>query len=475
MLKFWNMNEIIKVKLEKDFKENGFEYFFTLLSERSDYLNNLWIEELEKKFNKKFKPIFVLNAERNKFFKMDNYIIINERLYRLQKKLKNERIIFQSESDDLNREFSDSKFIKSLINKLILKQKRVFILSWTTSGLFLNNPKVIILGPNPKIATKYDSKLEHVKLFKKLNLPRNEVKIYKNFAEVQKIKGIFYPFFLSADFSSGGQESKIITSQEDLEKFYPWLRTKNRNTKFLVAKLVRNIISAPNTSAIVIDKNNTEMLCISDQILHDTKYLGNIYPARISKKTRRIITEATKKIGNHLSKLGFRGLFGCDFLINSKDNCYITDLNPRRQGGYLCNALMFLPKGVNIIEMELKLALGEEVTSPKLQDISIDYAWAHSKIKPPHPNYQILSTWKFGEPDDPFLKPDSTFKMTFFPEKYLYVAGTAGYCIVSGTSRNKVEKKINKIAKEMATKYFTRNRTLPQNYFDQAEILNLLQ
>jgi len=469
------MNEIIKVKLDKDFKKNGFEYFFTLLGERFDYLNNLWIQELEKKFNKKFEPIFIINAERNQFFKMENYIIINERLGKLQKKLKNKKIIFQSEQEDLNKEFSNSKFIKLLINKLTLKQDRVFVLSWTTSSLFLDNPKMIPLGPNPIIATKYDNKIEHIKVFQKLKLPTNEVKIYQGLSKVEKIDKKLYPFFLSASFSSGGQESQIIKSIKTLKDFSPWFREINRNNKFFVAKLIKNVKLAPNSNAIVIGRNKTKILCISDQIMHGLKYMGNIYPSKVSKKNEKIINDATIKIGNYLSQKGFRGLFGCDFLIDGKDKCYITDLNPRRQGGYLCNVLMLQPKGINIIEIELKLALGEDTPSFISEDLSIDYAWAHSKVKPPHSNYKILPSLKAGEHTDPFLKVGAIFKMTFFPEKYLYVSGTAGYCIVSSDFRNEVEKRINKITKEIVSQCFIRDKTLPKNYFDQVEILNLLK
>ncbi|MGB9680926.1 MAG: hypothetical protein ACPLYC_01850, partial [Minisyncoccia bacterium] len=75
-----NTKSILEVKLEKDFTKNKFEYFFTFLSERFDYLNNLWAKELERRFNKKFKPIYILNTKLNALLPIKNYIIINKRL-----------------------------------------------------------------------------------------------------------------------------------------------------------------------------------------------------------------------------------------------------------------------------------------------------------------------------------------------------------------------------------------------------------
>jgi len=45
------MESLIEASFEKDFENNDCEYFFTLLDARFDYLNYLWVEELEKKFD----------------------------------------------------------------------------------------------------------------------------------------------------------------------------------------------------------------------------------------------------------------------------------------------------------------------------------------------------------------------------------------------------------------------------------------
>ncbi len=469
------MKSPVKVLLQKNLENNEYEYFFTLLSERFDYLNDLWIKELEKKFNKKLKPIFVSNTQKNGFYQKENFILINERLQKLQKKLGIKRVIFQSETEDLNLEFCHSEFIDLLIRKLLRKQNRVFVLSWTSANLFFNDPRVIILGPDPHITTKYDNKIEQANLFRELKLPQNEVKIYQNFSEVKKIATKYYPFYLSATFSSGGNESRVIQSPEELEKYFVMLRTINKDNKFLVAKFIENVVLAPNSNAIVTDRNTTEILCISDQMLHGIRYIGNIYPSKVSSNNRKIIIEVTKKVGNYLSLLGFRGLFGCDFLIDDKDHCYIVDLNPRRQGGYLCNVLILQSKDFNIIEAELKLALGKKVSPLGIQDLPVDYAWAHSKVKPSRSNYEILSILKSGEPYEPFVGEASVFKTTFLPKGYLYVAGTAGYCIVSGKTREEVENEIENIIEVMTVKYFKLNKKLPEDYFDRIEILNLLK
>ncbi len=434
------MDTIIGYNIEKEIFFDDFEYFFAFLNDRFEYLVELWRKELEKRFNKEFKPIWVLSAKQNSHFKKENYIIINKKLKQLKAGLKNNSIVYLQDYEDLNKEFSESRFVSELMEKLVKKQDRVFIVGFTSSCLNISNPNAIVLGPNPKIATKYDNKIEHIKLFEKLNVPRNRTKIYDSIKKIKENEA--YPFFISAAYTSGGHESKAIFTGEDLDVFYSSLREINKSNQFLVADLIKDIALSPNVNAIIFDEDKTEIICISDQILRGNQYLGNIYPSKASEGERKTIIETTKIIGKHLAFEGFRGLFGLDFIIDSKGNVCTVDLNPRRQGGYLCNTLM--SKRVNIIELELKLALGEELPSFTHEDFQPQFAWAHSKIKPYYKNMRIKENYRWGDYNSPFEQNGSMFKCIFYPENYVLMDGNGGYLIVSGKSYEEVKKRVLK-------------------------------
>jgi len=206
--------------------------------------------------------------------------------------------------------------------------------------------------------------------------------------------------------------------------------------------LITDIKLSPNVNAIICGENDTRIICISDQILRGNQYLGNIYPSKSDKQEKEIIIQTTKKIGNHLAKLGFRGLFGLDFIINSNGQIFTIDLNPRRQGGYLCNILM--SKKINIPEVELKLALREEIPQFDITNFEVNFAWAHSKIKPYYSNTQLLNCFKIGEPSLPFSDIGSEYKAIFYPTKCLFVDGNAGYFVCSGNSYKEIKEKIIK-------------------------------
>ena len=82
------MEYILEKKLKSEVLRDKYEYFFTFLNDRFEYAVELWIKELEKKFDKKFKPIWILSSKQNDLFKKDNFIVINKRLHEIKQNLK---------------------------------------------------------------------------------------------------------------------------------------------------------------------------------------------------------------------------------------------------------------------------------------------------------------------------------------------------------------------------------------------------
>lgn len=430
------MKNIIEKQLKEEIFSDEYEYFFSSLTDRFEHATELWKKELEKKFNKKFKPIWIMSAKQNKLFMQnkENYIILNKKLKELKKDPSNKNVVYLQDSEDLNKELSESEFISDLIKKITEKQGRIFILGFTSSFLNIDNPKAIILGPNPDIATKFDNKAEHLKLFNELKVPRNKSKIYNSKEELKKETK--YPFFISAPYSSGGHENKFIFHEKDLDKFFTNLREVNKKGPYIVSQLLTNIDSSPNVNAIITKEGKTKIICITDQILNKNEYIGNIYPSKISKESEKIIVRTTKTLGDHLSKEGFRGLFGLDFIVNSTGQVYTIDLNPRRQGGYLCNILM--SKKINIPELELRVVLGEEVPNFFEENFKTDFYWGHIKIKE---KGKINEIFRKGNINNPFENIGSEFSCIFYP-KESYVTGTRGYRVFSEFDYNSCVNKL---------------------------------
>jgi len=425
-------------QLEKDFLTNNTRYFFSLLDPRFEIMNKLMSDSLSHRFGYEYKPIYIFSSHPNKYYKKENYIILNKHANRIERELKKKVVDVLEDDEELNEEFSRSPFVEKLANQLFKKQDRLPVYAFTSSFLNLTDPRWLIIGPIPKIATYYDNKIQHYELFKKLKLPRIYARIYKNRHQLLKAKDIF-PGYIAASYTSGGCESGPVYHKEMLLDFFARIRKVNIKEHFLVARIFENIVISPNVNAIVTDKNKTSVLIISDQIMDGNRYIGNVYPSSIGQKHIEEIKKITIKIGNNISREGYRGLFGCDFLINKKGRLVTVDLNPRRQGGYTCNALALKAVGIDITTIELSCALGE-IPNVDLAYKKIQYptAWAHTKVKPHDPGRRIVKETRRGDISRIFIQKSGDFQGTFYKKGSIFIKGSLGYVVSVGKHRKKI-------------------------------------
>lgn len=437
--------------LDKNIATNQTRYFFSILGPRFEIMSELMASSLSRRFGYDYKPIYIFSSHPNKKFARENYIVINEQASNIEAEIA-EKVVYLQEYEDLNKEFMRSPLVNKISDILLRKQDRIPIYSFTTSFLEASDSKWLIIGPSPKIATYYDNKIRHYELFQKLNLPRNRARIFENKRELLKQKNIF-PSYITASYTSGGNESGLIYNKAMLEGFLSRLRSINGKGSFLVADIFEHIVIMPNVNAIVTDKNKTSVLVISDQIMRGTRYLGNVYPSAVSLKHIEQIKKITVKIGNHLSQEGYRGVFGCDFLINDKEKLVIVDLNPRRQGGYACNALALKSVGIRLTDIELSCALGE---TPKIdlayEKIQYKKAWAHLKVKPSDPGQRINREIKKGSMMGVFSKLKGSYHGTFYTKNSIFIDGYIGYVVETGKDRKKTYALVTDIANKLLDK-----------------------
>lgn len=412
--------------LDDDIFTNNIQYFFSLHGPRFDYMNVAMANSLSKKYGKEFRPIRIINAWPSKAYNSPNYIILNKRGYKLANELK-KPVVFLPDYEDVNIEFTQNSFISQIAEELLKKQEMIFVYPFTTAFLELK-PSFKVLGPNNELAKSLDSKVNQLKLFKKLNLPHNKATIFENEKELLKHEDQIIPSYISATYTSGGNESGLIYSKEMLYEFLAKLRQINKKGSFVVSEIFENINLAPNVNTLVTSDGKVFILVLSDQILEGNRYLGNSYPSLVSETNKKEIYKITEKIGSYLASQGYTGLFGCDFLINKDGELVIVDLNPRHQGGYVCNGLALQQIGINLTDIELQTLLGEDFELSQQQlDKKIKFSWSHSKIIPNEKGQIIQNEINQNSITEPFNSIGRSFVSEFYKKGSIFVEGYIGY------------------------------------------------
>ncbi|HUD05445.1 MAG TPA: ATP-grasp domain-containing protein [Candidatus Saccharimonadales bacterium] len=427
--------------LDKDIYTNDVEYFFSLHGPRFEYMNTAMAVSLSKRFGKEFRPIRVLNAWPGKHYDVANYIILNERSYKLMKEL-GKPVVYLPDYEDVNVEFAQNKTIQKISAKLLKKQETIYVYPFTTS--FLDLPSdYTVLGPDSKLAKVYDNKINQLKLFKKLGLPHNTARIFDNKDTLLERANEIVPCYLSAAYTSGGNESGLIYDRQMLHEFLTHIRPVNKKNHFIVSDIFENIVLAPNVNAFINQEGTVYILVISDQILQGNRYLGNLYPSIAKKQHIKQIYGITKTIGNYLANKGYRGLFGCDFLINRRGDLVVVDLNPRHQGGYVCNTLALEHKSISITDIELATHHNEIVKlSQSKLDAELGFAWSHSKLLPAEKGQEVHDEYYHNTIELPFTKIGESFAAEFYKKGSVYIEGYIGYQVQTDKSRGQLETKM---------------------------------
>lgn len=289
---------------------------------------------LEKMLSQRYhKPVEIINILPNMPPPhMDgNFIVINRELA--------EHIATNSgnyylplDHPDINKEVSESPYIKDITNKILENQPDLFI------NLFKNSPKmtlpqkderIMTISPSSGLCTYFDNKLNQRVIMEQLGIPVPKGQIVKSYDElINAYKENFRESaFVTCQNGSGGNGTEKISS---LDEILSSEKIKGKK-QFIISELL-DLASSPSTLGIIANEDEVMVSSITDQIMDGVDYKGTLYPSSAGKENIRKMKEYTENIGKYLGSKGYKGFFGIDFMVDKDDNLYFTEINPRKMG-----------------------------------------------------------------------------------------------------------------------------------------------
>jgi hypothetical protein len=131
-----------------------------------------------------------------------------------------------------------------------------------------------------------------------------------------------------------------------VEKFNTTFQGGGR--QFLLSRFVPHRHD-PTVLAIVANEREVHIGGVADQQIKDfNKFRGSVFPSVLSPDLLDQIKVLTRAVGKQLGLTGYRGFFGCDYLIDEKGDVFFLEVNARKQGTTMemcCTAEISLPKG----------------------------------------------------------------------------------------------------------------------------------
>ena len=234
----------------------------------------------------------------------------------------------------------------------------------------LTDRGVKIIGTDCAAIEKAENRDAFEKLLLELNIPQPKGQAVTRIEDgVAAAREIGYPVLVRPSFVLGGRAMQIVSNEAQLRHYLQTAVEIDADKPVLVDKYIRG-------KEVEIDA-----ICDGDQVfvpgimelvertgVHSGDSISVYPPFSISNKVKGIILQYAKKLG---PAIGIKGLFNIQFIVDSQDNVFIIEVNPRSS-----RTVPFLSKatGYPLADIATLVALGHS-----LHDQGVDLLYPEEK------------------------------------------------------------------------------------------------
>ncbi|MFO8083638.1 MAG: ATP-grasp domain-containing protein [Desulfobacterales bacterium] len=338
------MSEIFysKYRLESDTE------YFLYIGELKNYgLNGFLAESLSRIYQRNFDFIAIV-PDVFEHYDYRNILVINpyaENFFRKH----GCNICCRLAGRDFMKSVSRNSYVQELIRELLKRQKNVYIYMYESlPEMTLDKiPGVSILGPKSEIAHKMNSKItQYSRLSQQIPMPEYHV-CPTLYHLIETTNNLWHHWtdgiFVTEEYSAAGAKSIVAHKPEDvIDKF------KQENQQYLVSRFMPHE-DDPTVLAVVANENEVYIAGVADQrIEQGNRFTGSTYPSKLSPDIINRLGDLTRTAGKWLATNGYRGIFGCDYIVTDQENIYFLEINARKQGTtmeFCCTLEQCLPDG----------------------------------------------------------------------------------------------------------------------------------
>ena len=313
-------------KLEEDT-----EYFLYIGELKNYSLNTFLKEALSRIFNCKFDFIAIV-PDALEQYNYDNLIVINPKSTDYACKY-GACVCCRVSADEFSASVSKNRQIRALVRRLLNQQENVYIYMFESlPEMTLDEISgVSVIGPDKHVSRRINSKIYQYQHLKYI-LPVVDFRICHGFDSLiqtaQELgKSWRDGLFVCREYSAAGVNSIIAHDIDDIKNKFNAL-----DEPYLISRFIPHKYD-PTVLAVVAGEEDIYIAGVADQrIEQGTRFTGSDFPSVLNKKIIEKLKEYTRLLGQWLAREGYRGIFGCDFLVDDNDDIYFLEINARKQG-----------------------------------------------------------------------------------------------------------------------------------------------
>lgn len=369
------------VKLEDDT-----DYFLYVGELKTDGLNQFVKENLSRIYNKKFDYISII-PDVMESYPHRNILVINPLASNLFAETR-KKFSCRMSPGDFAGVVSYSATVLDLVRMLVKKQGRLYVHVFESLPelTFTRMPGVVLLGPNGQVASMWNNKLYQLQMLKDA-VPVIDYKICSGVREMlssmdEALSSWPQGVFVSRPYSAAGTNSFIVRSTEDLNQKLPLPQST-----YFISRYVPHEFD-PTVLGVVGNEDDVFIAAIADQEIEGgNMFRGSTFPSVLPYREQLEIKEHTRMVGRVLGRSGYRGIFGCDYIVSQSGDIFFVEVNARKQGTTMemcCTLENLLPEeSPSLMELEYYAVTENRLPSNKVEikDAISDLNWRTYNFK----------------------------------------------------------------------------------------------
>ncbi len=306
--------------------------YFIYIGELKNYGLNYFLKEaLCRIYKRKFDFIAVV-PDILEQYNYDNLIVINP-LIRSYECRYGTNVHCRVSAGEFMDTVSQDPDIRSLIDTLLNKQAHIFLYMYESlTEMTLDTIKgVSILGPDKDIAKKVNNKSYQMEGLKH-TVPVVDFKTCEGYQDLIATCDALWDswsdgIFVTKEYSAAGINSVVAHSKADIENKF-----KNQSARYLITRFLPHTHD-PTVLAVVANPEEIYIAGVADQCIQNgNRFTGSTFPSVLSHDQTAQLKTHTRNIGVWLAKQGYRGIYGCDYILTEDNDIRFLEINARKQG-----------------------------------------------------------------------------------------------------------------------------------------------
>ncbi len=239
-------------------------------------------------------------------------------------------------------EVSSSFLAQELLKSILHEQDFIYIHMFASRPEMnlIDGEKVKLLGPDPTLAHHFNNKIIQYQMACQLGIPVPEGFCCNCLEEALDSAQSFFrsgeEVFVSEAYSAAGSNSAFVCDCEEIQK-----RFVETEQPYLVTRRVPHSHD-PTVLAVVANGQDVYVASVADQKMEENQFRGSTFPTVLKKDVVERIKEYTRLVGRYMGAQGYRGIFGCDYIVDDNGQIYFVEVNARKQGTTLESTLTML-------------------------------------------------------------------------------------------------------------------------------------